>query len=410
VRDEALRLRSGQASATKNERQDEQDAGLKPPALHLNLRLEADDGFAAEAAGAELFDDLGGAVQINGGADARSDDAVGKHARDLVQPLRRGRGIVGARNVERRDFALGEPLFVRCVDGRDEAASRFENFSVAGDGVLAVDEIEDRVHAVGVSGVQRAYYVHGFGVVNFFGTEAASFAGVAANGGEDVRAAGARHLHRVAADAARRAHYDDALARGKVQQLERAERSDCGDGQRGCLFVGDGVGYMGERLCVHTRCDRRVLAVGAMRPRHAEDSVADAEIARSRRNAFDDAREIRAQDKRICRGGGQPVDEFVVDGIDAGILHADEERAGIGGDRQIEDRGGCTEAPDGKCAHGVAPYAGANPANAMRDGFVSIHFTWMRVEGLSGKVKTEAFKPLRDDIKARRFKNLYRVL
>jgi hypothetical protein len=39
---------------------------------------------------------------------------------------------------------------------------------------------------------QRVNYLDGFGVVDFFGTEAASFVGVAANRRDDVRAAGAR--------------------------------------------------------------------------------------------------------------------------------------------------------------------------------------------------------------------------
>jgi hypothetical protein len=58
---------------------------------------------------------------------------------------------------------------------------------------------------------QRVNYVDGFGVVDFFGTEAASFVDVAANRGDDVRAAGAGHLHRVAADPAGGTHHNEAL-------------------------------------------------------------------------------------------------------------------------------------------------------------------------------------------------------
>ena len=111
------------------------------------------------------------------------------------------------------------------IDRRDKAASRLENLSVAADCVRTVDEIEDRVNAVRVSRAQRVNHVDGFGVVDFFGAEAASFVGVAANRRDDVRAAGARHLHRVAADPAGRAHHNEALARGNAQKLERPERS-----------------------------------------------------------------------------------------------------------------------------------------------------------------------------------------
>src|ERR1700735_264209 len=141
--------------------------------------LDADDGFAAEAAGAKYCDDLGSAIQIDSDADARGDGAVGEHAHNLVQSLRRGRCVVGGRNIVRGDSALGEPLFVRPIDSRDKAASRFENFSVAGDCVFAIDEIEDCVDAVGVSCADRVDYVDGFGVVSFFGPEAASFISVA---------------------------------------------------------------------------------------------------------------------------------------------------------------------------------------------------------------------------------------
>jgi hypothetical protein len=51
--------------------------------------LEVDDGLAAEAAIAKLFEHLARAVQFNHGADARSDRAVREHARNLVEPLRR---------------------------------------------------------------------------------------------------------------------------------------------------------------------------------------------------------------------------------------------------------------------------------------------------------------------------------
>ena len=51
--------------------------------------LKANDGLAAEAAVAKLFERLARAVQFNHGADTRSDRAILEHVRDLVQPLRR---------------------------------------------------------------------------------------------------------------------------------------------------------------------------------------------------------------------------------------------------------------------------------------------------------------------------------
>jgi hypothetical protein len=85
-------------------------------------------------------------------------------------------------------LALREPPFVCRVDGRDKAASGPENLSVAADCLRIVDEIEDRVNAVRVRRAQRVNYLDGFGVVDFFGTETASFVGVAANRRDDVRA------------------------------------------------------------------------------------------------------------------------------------------------------------------------------------------------------------------------------
>ena len=82
-----------------------------------------------------------------------------------------------------------------------------------------VDEIEDCVDTVRVRRAHRVDYLDGLGVVDFFGAEAASFVGIAANGRDDVRAVGARHLHRVAADRAGRAHDNEALARGDAQHL-----------------------------------------------------------------------------------------------------------------------------------------------------------------------------------------------
>ncbi len=65
------------------------DYGESRNAKAYVLDLEADDGLAAEAAVAKLFEQLSHSVQFNRGADARGDRAVREHARNLAQPLRR---------------------------------------------------------------------------------------------------------------------------------------------------------------------------------------------------------------------------------------------------------------------------------------------------------------------------------
>ena len=120
-------------------------------------------------------------------------------------------------------LAMREPRFLRDVDRRDDAAAGFENLRIAADCIRIVDEIEDRINALWMSRLQRADYIAGFGIVNFLGAEGASFVGVAANGGNDVCAAGASHLDRVASDPAGRAHYNQALVCGEGQKIKRSE-------------------------------------------------------------------------------------------------------------------------------------------------------------------------------------------
>lgn len=88
-----------------------------------------------------------------------------------------------------------------------------------------------------------------------------------------------------------------------------------------------------------------------MGPRHAEDTVADVEIAFSRWNALDDTREVYPHNKRIWRGGGQLFDNLEVDRIDPRIPHADEECAVRGGDGQLVDRRSFVELLYCECAH-----------------------------------------------------------
>lgn len=98
----------------------------------------------------KLVENLPGIVQLNSGADARSDGAVTEHARNLAQSFRRQQGIVARGVVVRCDVVLGEPRLVCREDRRDEDAARLENLSVAADCLRIVDEIEDRVNAVRV--------------------------------------------------------------------------------------------------------------------------------------------------------------------------------------------------------------------------------------------------------------------
>src|SRR5271169_1501135 len=75
--------------------------------------LEADEGLAAKAAVAKLFE----------GADACSDRAAREHVRNLVKPSRRRQGTRGRRNVVRRDLPLCEPPFVCRIDRREKVTS-----------------------------------------------------------------------------------------------------------------------------------------------------------------------------------------------------------------------------------------------------------------------------------------------
>jgi len=79
------------AAATKaNPTLDADDAteGAAGATAKPSFALEADDGFAAEAAGAQPIEDLGCAVERDRGGDASGDCAVGEHARDAIEPFR----------------------------------------------------------------------------------------------------------------------------------------------------------------------------------------------------------------------------------------------------------------------------------------------------------------------------------
>src|ERR1700751_1999257 len=104
--------------------------------------------------------------------------------------------------VVRCDVVLGEPRFVCREDRRDEDAPRLENLSVAAYRLWTVDEIEDRVDTVRIGLPQRVDDIGGVAVIDILGAETAGLFDVAANGRDDVRATGERHLHRRACSTA----------------------------------------------------------------------------------------------------------------------------------------------------------------------------------------------------------------
>ena len=151
-------------------------------------------------------------------------------------------------------------------------------------------------------------YVDGVGVVNLFGTESVSLVDVAANRRNHMHAARARHLDRVAADPAGRAHHNQTLAWGDLQYLERPQRRGCRDWQRGRMFVGDAIGNTSHGLRFRAGDDGRVLGIGTVCPCHAEDTLASLQIACSCRTAFDHAREVNTHDKGVRGGSGRPFE------------------------------------------------------------------------------------------------------
>ena len=87
----------------------------------------------------------------------------------------------------------------KMVETRRPPGSDGRGMSRPGTASRAADQIKDGIGAVVVSGAQRIDRVHGLAVVHLLGAQAASLPGVAADGRDHVRAARARHLHRVAA-------------------------------------------------------------------------------------------------------------------------------------------------------------------------------------------------------------------
>jgi enoyl-CoA hydratase/carnithine racemase len=76
------------------------------------------------------------------------------------------------------------------------------------------------------------------------------------------------------------------------------------------------------------------------------------QVVSSRRSPFHDTREVDAQHIGICRFGGQPGQVVVVERIDSGIRHPQEEGVTRGRDRQLMDGRSLPEALDSERAYG----------------------------------------------------------
>ena len=111
-----------------------------------------------------------------------------------------------------------------------------------------------------------------------------------------------------------------------AQQLNGPERGYSRRGQGGGLLVANAIGDGGQRLCLRARPDRRIFGIGTVRSGYAEDAGAGAQIVSLRRNPLDDTGEVGAEDEGIGRAGGQAGQVVVVDRIDPGIAHLDQER------------------------------------------------------------------------------------
>jgi hypothetical protein len=145
---------------------------------------------------------------------------------------------------------------------------------------------------------------------------------------------------------------ESALAGDDAQQIHCPQRGDRRGRQGGGLVVGDAAGDAGQRLELGARGDRRVLRVRAVRARHAEDAVAGVQVVTARRNPFHDTCEVDAQHVGICRFGGQPGQVVVVERVDPGIRHPQEEGVTRGRDGQVVDGRSLPEALDSERAHG----------------------------------------------------------
>jgi len=143
------------------------------------------------------------------------------------------------------DLALSKPTLVGGEDGRDQMSSGPDDVGIAADGIGAIDQVEDGIDTVEMIGLQRIDDVHGLTVVHLLGSETTCLIGIAADSCDDMCAASASDLHRVAADPAGRAHHHDVLTFGDPEHLNRPKRRDRRGWQGSGLVVGDAVGDTG---------------------------------------------------------------------------------------------------------------------------------------------------------------------
>ena len=114
--------------------------------------------------------------------------------------------------VVRGDLAIGKPTFVCREDRRDESPSGPDDLGVATDGVGTIHQVKDGIDAIGMIGMERIDHVNGQAVVDLLGAIRMLPCWRRRGQSRWMRAPGVGHLHRVAANAARRAHHHDVLA------------------------------------------------------------------------------------------------------------------------------------------------------------------------------------------------------
>src|SRR5216684_289808 len=110
-----------------------------------------------------------------------------------------------------------KPFDVCREDRRDHATTGLEYVGIAADDVGRVDEVEHCLDSVRVRRMHCVDDVDSLAVVDFFGTESARFVAITADDGDDMRAARARNLGRIAPDPTGRAEHDEALTGGHAK-------------------------------------------------------------------------------------------------------------------------------------------------------------------------------------------------
>ena len=132
---------------------------------------------------------------------------------------------------------------------------------------------------------------------------------------DDTRATQFGQLRRETADGAGHADDCDDRAFADVRALDAGQRRQARRGKARRIGVADAIGNVRERLSIVVLRQHRVIGVGTMFGRDAEDALIHGILAHARAHADDDAREILAE----YEGQRVSVDVayFPVDRIDA---------------------------------------------------------------------------------------------